>query len=88
MFNLDNGRVILRSGNSVFGQKKLSSLHSGFILNLYIVNELITWPRNYLLGTVQVTRNANKSKFTYSIRGITFDRKSYRVLIMTLLQMF
>ena len=67
-------------------QKKLSSLYSNFILNLYIVYELNTLPRNpinnfalknRLFDTVKLTRNAGKSKFTYNGREITFDRKSY-----------
>ena len=46
IFNLANGRVILKLNNSVLMQKKLSSMYSMFILNLYIVCELNTWPRN------------------------------------------
>ena len=44
MFNLANGKVILKLNNSVLVQKRLSSMYSMFILNLYI--ELNTWPRN------------------------------------------
>ena len=46
---------------------------SNFIFSLYIVDELSTWPRNptnnfllksRLFGTVKLTRNLDKSKFT------------------------
>ena len=75
MSNLANGKISLKFNNSVFGLKKLSSLYSNFILNLYIVYELNTWPRNHtnnfalkncLFGTVKLTRTADKSKSTYN----------------------
>ena len=44
--NLPNGRVILKSSNSILVQKSSSSLYSNFILNFYIVYELNDWPRN------------------------------------------
>ena len=49
-----------------------------------MVYELNTWPRNSaynftskncLFGTVKLTSNADKSKFTYNGRIIAFDRK-------------
>ena len=46
MFNLVIGRVNLKFNNSVLVQKSSSSLYSIFILNLYIVYEVNTWPRN------------------------------------------
>ena len=46
MSNLANDRVNLKFNNSVLVQKRFSSLYSNFILNLYIVYELKTWPRN------------------------------------------
>ena len=61
-------------------------MYSNFILNLCIVYELNTWPRNptnnftlksCLCGTVKLTRNADKSKFTYNHLRIAFDRKGY-----------
>ena len=57
-------------------------MHSNFILNLYILYKLNTWPRNpinhltlknFLFGTVKFVRNAIKSKFTYNGRGIAFN---------------
>ena len=86
MSNLANGRVILKCNNSVLVQNFFSSLCSDFILNLYIAQELNTWPhnptnnftlKNCLFGTVKFTRNANTSKFTYNCRGIAFDGKGY-----------
>ena len=84
MSNLANGRVILKLSKSVVVEKSSSSLYSNFILNLYIVYELSKWSRNptnkftlknCLFGTVKLTRNADKSKFTYNGRGIAFDGK-------------
>ena len=46
MFNVANGRVILKFNKSVLLQKCSSSLYSNFILNLYIVYELNNWSRN------------------------------------------
>ena len=46
MSNLDHGKVILKFNNSVLVLKIFSSLYSTFILNLYIVYEINTWPRN------------------------------------------
>ena len=48
MSNLANGRVNLEVDNSNFVQKFFSLLDSNFILNLYIVYELNTWPRNHV----------------------------------------
>ena len=56
-------------------QNFFSGLNSNFILNLYIVYELSNWPgnstnnvtiNNCLFEIVKLTRNANKSKFTYN----------------------
>ena len=75
MSNLANNRVKLKFNNSGLVQKSLSSLYNNFILNLYIVYELNTWPqnptnnftlKNCLFGTVKLTRNADKTKFTYN----------------------
>ena len=64
--------------------KIISSLYNDFILNLYIVYEFNTKPHNpansfslkdCLFGTVKLTKNADKSKFTYNGRGIAFDGK-------------
>ena len=71
MSNLANGRVTLKFNNSVLVPKIFSFLYRNFILNLWIVYELNTWPRNptnnfalknCLFGTVKLTR----SKFTYN----------------------
>ena len=40
MSNLANGRVILKSNNSVLVQKSFFSYYSNFILNLYIAYEV------------------------------------------------
>ena len=76
MSNLANGRVNLKFNNSVLVKKKsFSSLYSKFILNLYIVYELNTWPCNpannfilkiVLFGTVKLARNTIKNKLTYN----------------------
>ena len=67
MSNLANGRVILKFSNSVLVQKSSFSLHSNFILNLYIVYEPNNWPRNCknnftlkncLFVTVKLVKNA------------------------------
>ena len=58
-------------------------MHNNFILNLYTVCELNDCPcsptnnitlKNCLLGTAKLTRDADKSTFTYNGRGIVFDR--------------
>ena len=86
MSNLVNGKIILKFNNSVLVQNICSSLYSNFNLNLYICYELNTWPssptnnitlRNCLFGTVKLTRNAGKNKFTYNGRGIAFDGKGF-----------
>ena len=86
MSNLANGRVILKFNIPVLVQSIFSSLYSNFIINLYIVCELINGPRNPtnnftlkngLFGTVNLTRNADKNKFSYNGQGIAFDGKSY-----------
>ena len=80
MPDLDNGRVTLKFSNSVLVQKNVSALHSNFILNLYIVCEVSTWPRcptnnvrltNCLFGT-------DKSKFPDNGRGMPFDGEGFQ----------
>ena len=71
--------------NIVFVQNKFSFvLYSYVILNLYIVYELNTWPRNptnnfllknHFFGTFKLVRNIIKSKFSYNDSGIAFDRE-------------
>ena len=82
MLNLAYGRVTLKFNNSVLVQINFSSLYSNFILNLYMVFELNTQPRNpanyftpknCLFDTVKLVRKAIKSKFTYNGRGISLD---------------
>ena len=84
MSNLANYNF--KSLTTLFQKKKVvSSLYSTFFVNLYIVYELNTWPRNAnyfklkycLFGTVKLTRNVDKSKFTYTGRGIAFYGKIY-----------
>ena len=81
MPNLANFRVKLKFNNSVLVQKSLCSLQSNFILNIYIVYLLKTWPRHptnnfalksCLFGTVKLTRNADKTNFIYNTQGIAF----------------
>ena len=52
------------------------------ILNVYIVYELYTWPRNstnnfkfknYLFGATNIVKNGDKEKYVYSGYEITFD---------------
>ena len=65
-------------------QKNSSSLYSKFILNLFIIYLLNDWSRNpttnltvenCLSGQAKLTRNADKSKFTYNGCGIAFGGK-------------
>ena len=64
-------------------EKFFYSLYSNFILDLYIAYELNNWPRNLAnnftikQSTVKLTRNADKSKFTYNGWRIAFDGKGY-----------
>ena len=46
MPKLANVRATLKFKNSVLVQKKVSPLYSNFVLDLYIVYQLNTWPRN------------------------------------------
>ena len=57
-------------------------MYSNFILSLYTVYELNTWPRNptnnftlknCLFGTAKLVRNTLKNKLTYKGLGIAFD---------------
>ena len=77
MFNLANGRVILKFNNSALVQKRFSSLYSNFVSNLYIVYEFNNWPSNpsktCLFDTVKLTTNVDESKFNYNVWGIVFD---------------
>ena len=82
MSNLANGRVILKFDNSVLVQKNVSPRYSNFVLNLCIVYELNTSPRNptnnvilknCLFGGGKLTRNAGKCKFTSNGWRIGFD---------------
>ena len=84
MSTLANSRVILQVNNSVLMQESSSSLSGNFILSFYMVYDLTNWPRNpinnftlayCLFATVKLTRNVDKSKFTYNGRGIAFDRE-------------
>ena len=61
-------------------------MYWNFILNLYIAYELNARPRyptnnfslkKYLFGTIKLTRNVNKSKFTYNGQEIAFDGKGF-----------
>ena len=85
MSNLANVRVTLKFNNPVLVQKSYSSLYSNFILSLYIVYKWNKWPRNptnnftlnnCLFGTVKLTRNAEKSKFSYNAWGRVLDGKN------------
>ena len=61
------------------------NLKFNFISNLYIVYELNFWPHNptnnftlqVFFSTVKLTRNADKSKFTWNNRAIAFDRDGF-----------
>ena len=73
----------------------LSSLYCNFILKLYIVYELITWPRNpannftlknCLFGTVKLVKNTVKRKFTYNGEGMAFDGEDSWSFVMTLVE--
>ena len=79
---LANGRAIYKF-NSVLVKNNFSSLNSNCISNLYIVCKLNTWLgyqtnnftlKNCLFGTVKLTRNTEKSRFTYNGGGTPFDR--------------
>ena len=63
MFNLANGRGILKFNKLVLVQKSFSSLFRSLILNLYIVCDLNNCPRNPTDNfTLKLTRNAKKKK--------------------------
>ena len=89
MVNLENNRIILKLSNSVLVQQNYSSLHSNFILHLYIASVLNNWPCNprndfaikdCLLGIVKLTTNAIKSKFIFNGPGITFNGAKFMEL--------
>ena len=70
-------------------------MYSNFILNLCIVYELNTWPRNptnnftlknCLFGTVKLTKNTGESKLIM-VEEQHLMEKASGVLIMALLQM-
>ena len=86
IYNLANGRVILKFNNSVLVQKSSSILYSNIILNLCIAYELNNWLcdptsnfplNNCLFDTVKLVRNAIKCKFTYNGSAIAFDREVF-----------
>ena len=69
MFNLANGRVVLKLNHSVLAQKSFCSMYSNFILNLHIFYELNNWPcyptnnyplKNCLFDTVKLGKKRNK----------------------------
>ena len=75
MSNLGNGKGILKFTNFILIQRINFSFYRNFIINLHIVYELNTSQRNSntnftlkscIFGTVKLTRNADKSKFTYN----------------------
>ena len=89
MVNLEKNRIVLKLRNPVLVQQNYSSLHSNFILNLYIASELNNWPCNprndfaikdCLLGIVKLTTNAIKSKFIFNGPGITFNGAKFMEL--------
>ena len=70
-------------------------MYCNFILKLYIVYELITWPRNpannftlknCLFGTVKLVKNTVKRKFTYNGEGMAFDGEDSWSFVMTLVE--
>ena len=63
MSNLANARVNLKFDNFGLVQKIFSSLYRNFILNLYIVYELNTWPCNpakLFIWYSQISKKDNK----------------------------
>ena len=69
MFNLANGRVVLKLNHSILAQKSFCSMYSNFILNLHIFYELNNWPcyptnnyplKNCLFDTVKLGKKRNK----------------------------
>ena len=91
MSNLANGKMNLKFNNSVLIQKSFSSLYSNFVLSLYIVQKLNTWPRNAannftlkncLFGTMKLVRNTIKSKFIYNGQEYLMDE----VVVINLLE--
>ena len=69
MFNLANGRVVLKLNHSILAQKRFCSMYSNFILNLHIFYELNNWPcyptnnyplKNCLFDTVKLGKKRNK----------------------------
>ena len=76
MPNLDIGKLILKFNNSVLVQKNFFSLYSNFITFFYhFTNNFTT--KIFYFGTVKLTWNADKSKFTYNGQGKAFDGRGY-----------
>ena len=76
MSNLDIGKLILKFNNSVLVQKNFFSLYSNFITFFYhFTNNFTT--KVFYFGTVKLTWNADKSKFTYNGQGKAFDGRAY-----------
>ena len=81
VFNQMLSSLILDSNRNI----NFKTFHA-CILTLHIVYELNNWPRNPAnnftlkncsFGTLKLSRNGDKSKFTYCGRGIIFDGKDY-----------
>ena len=68
-----------------FDQDRLAVEQNNYltkIVNVYIANDLATWPRNptnnfkfrnFLLGATNILKNSDKEKYVYRGCGITFD---------------
>ena len=61
MTNLGNGKLSLKFNDSVLVQKGSSSLYSNFILYLYVVYDIDTWPHkltnNFTLKIVYLVQS-------------------------------
>ena len=75
MSNLGNGKGILKFTNFILIQRINFSFYRNFIINLHIAYELNTSQpnsntnftlKNCIFGTVKLTRNVDKSKFSYN----------------------
>ena len=71
MSNFANGRVDLKLNKSALVERNFSSFYSNFVLNLFIVYELSTWPHNLannftpkdcLFGTVKLINKKYRQK--------------------------
>ena len=82
---MKNSRIRLKFKGSCQKQEDKAIFTHQNVVNLFIVYELDTWLRDlntdftlkdYLFGSVKLTKNADPDKHKYSCYGIAFDPRS------------